>query len=200
LQSRQSEIAGQPPGGVFRKQTWHVQRPAGVPEGLETVDQLVSLENGKWDEDLIRGIFDTETANAIVYTPINSFDPSGSDKIIWMLEKNGLSTASSAYRNMSKHETPLNSAFFMKLWTMNTTRIVHFICRSLKYALMTNCSRARVLPEVGSACLLCRMATKTPSHLFLHCSAAADVRRHGHIDYQIGTGDELHIVIDRGLN
>ena len=72
---------------------WPIQRPAGVPANLETVDQLISLEYGMWDEELIKGVFEAETVNAIASRPVNRFNPLRRDGLVWVLEKTGKFTA-----------------------------------------------------------------------------------------------------------
>ena len=44
------------------------------------------------------------------------------------------------------------------------------------------------------------MAIETPSHLLLHCLAAAGAWQHSHLGNQNGAGDELHSMLDRWLN
>lgn len=126
------------------------------PANLETVDQLMSLEEREWNVVLNKEAFNNEIASAV-----NQFDPIGGDKLVWLLEKTGKVAARSAYGKMTEHENSAGIAIFKKLWAVKAVqpRILHFIWRSLDDALTTNRRRARAIPNIDSACKSRRMSS-----------------------------------------
>ena len=93
-------------------QPWPLQKPAITPLKLITVDKLISRDNRKWDEDLIRTVFDSKTASSIINIPLNTFDPLGRDKLFCILEKNGIFSSKSAYKSMVELETMASAATY----------------------------------------------------------------------------------------
>ena len=80
------------------------------------VNQLMSSDMGKWDEELIRDWFDSATATSILYMPINRYAPSGQNHMLWLPEKNGFFTTRSTYRVLTKNEQTV-LPMFKQLWS-----------------------------------------------------------------------------------
>ena len=130
--------------------------PVSIRQWFETVNQLMLYEENKWDEGIVKGIFDPATATIILQTHINIFEPTSHSHLIWMLEKLGAFTPRSAYRMLTETISLNHPITFKKLWARREiqSRVLHFMWQCLNDALTMNEHRARIIPRANDACPL----------------------------------------------
>lgn len=101
--------------------------------------QMVSClldENGDWDGDLIRDIFDSRDVNVILSISLNA---ESQNTWYWRREKMGNYSVKSAYTLLQELNTdqniPSNSGFWRRLWNLKIPpKVKHFLWRAV-----TNC-------------------------------------------------------------
>lgn len=150
------------------------------------VSELILPGTQAWNEPLVRNMFDDQTTQEILATPINgSFF---NDELVWTGTQNGSFTVKNGYNLLrnnitentanqhpsSSYQTP--SALWHAIWHMKINpKVKFFIWRACQNALPTkeNLWKRRILPD--PLCDLCRATVETTEHTLLLCPWAAGV-------------------------
>jgi len=138
-----------------------------------TVGHLFKPNAKEWNENFIRYVFIVETANQILQTP--HLQLVHTDKATWRLEKNGLYSVRSAYREiinsndaMLHYRVPGN---WNKIWNLKLPpKIKNFMWRICRNCLPT---RMRLLTKgvkCSPTCAICDNYEEDGKHLFFECS------------------------------
>ncbi|KAI3421504.1 uncharacterized protein J3R85_012196 [Psidium guajava] len=153
----------------------------------------------KWDEPIIRGLFDTQLANEILATPLNPLYQK--DNLVWTATKTGVFTAKSAYnviceedriisRNQPSTSFTPSRRLWHKIWQLQVPPKIKFFTWKLCHnaiPLKDNLLRRKITGD--AICSLCKTQPETSEHIFLLCPWTRNVWEHPKIRIQITDTD-----------
>ncbi|KAM6600830.1 hypothetical protein CsatA_020439 [Cannabis sativa] len=151
--------------------------PIPVMDGLEnfTVSSLFEANNRRWDEDIVKDLFSSETAAIILGIPLNQ--AGGIDSWYWIAEKNGFYSVRSAYnlrQRLKLHSDGSEaSVFWKRLWALKVPpKAKDLVWRAASNCLATkkNLCLKKVLTD--SSCPLCGVFTESEWHVLVSCNFA----------------------------
>lgn len=166
----------------IREDHWLSRGTIGGPANKNEpskVAELISNQNAKWDEPILRQIFDEKLVIEILSTPLNlSF---GKDKLIWTGRQSGLYTVKTGY-NVIRDKTSLPSTdqastsfqpsrgLWNRIWKAHIPPKIRFFLWSLcQDALPTKVNLCKRDIITQPLCSLCNQQIETTEHIFLHC-------------------------------
>ena len=133
------------------------------------VSQLIHNELHCWKVELIRQMFDTPFAQAILAIPIPI--TSKADELVWVLDSKGVFSVKSAYIASNPQFNLLVSPMvkWKKLWNLKAPeRLKMFLWRLCVNALPTRDNLFKRMNITDTSCMLCNESEENPCHLFLH--------------------------------
>ncbi|KAE8785482.1 Alanyl-tRNA synthetase [Hordeum vulgare] len=160
-------------------------RPARLDNHqLLQVSELIDLYTGTWNIDLVRQVFTTAEADAILNIPLRS--EGGEDVLAWAPEKSGLYSVKTAYRSLMTQvelrardegtvtDTPLSEQqMWARLWKLKVLPKVRvFWWRVLRGILPVESVLKHRHISNDSACKLCLNPDETLRHALMDCSHA----------------------------
>ncbi|XP_060974319.1 uncharacterized protein LOC133039432 [Cannabis sativa] len=137
------------------------------------------LDNGQWDIQKLRCLFDHETVAAI----LKGGHPSGlgPDRWVWTLESSGQFTSKSAYLSQALERAPhcvVAPKLWNKLWNSKILERHKIMWWSiLSNALPVRAVIARRFQIADTNCPLCGSGEESVEHLFLSCEVAQHLWR-----------------------
>uniref|UniRef100_A0A2N9FPZ2 Reverse transcriptase domain-containing protein n=1 Tax=Fagus sylvatica TaxID=28930 RepID=A0A2N9FPZ2_FAGSY len=136
------------------------------------VSSLIDSNSHCWKQELLEQLFDSATKEAInkITIPLRPRN----DKIVWLLEKNGLFSVKSAY-NLCQNlpNTNQNAVEWSKIWKLKAhERSKMFLWRIAANVLPTKDLLAERVGNMDTLCNLCNEEVETCSHLFFKCNVA----------------------------
>uniref|UniRef100_A0A2N9GNN9 Reverse transcriptase domain-containing protein n=1 Tax=Fagus sylvatica TaxID=28930 RepID=A0A2N9GNN9_FAGSY len=136
------------------------------------VSSLIDSNSHCWKQELLEQLFDSTTKEAInkITIPLRPRN----DKIVWLLEKNGLFSVKSAY-NLCQNlpNTNQNAVEWSKIWKLKAhERSKMFLWRIAANVLPTKDLLAKRVGNMDTLCNLCNEEVETCSHLFFKCNVA----------------------------
>lgn len=153
----------------------------------EKVGALIEQRDGKWNEAMVRSLFDDQRVKKILATPIGL--PSTVDKMMWINNKSGVYSVKSGYfttRNQaanpqttiasSSHQTKPDLWKF--IWKSKTLpRVKQFFWNACHNALPTvdNLHRRRIVPD--PLWPICKKEAETIEHALLLCPWTVQIWR-----------------------
>jgi hypothetical protein len=145
---------------------------------VEHVSDLLTA-SGKWNEELIREIFCTFDADAILLTPVNGH---GEDFWAWATEKHGVYSVKSAYRLLEANQKQVvedeasgssSCHDWQTLWKLEVPPKVRvFWWRVLHGFLPTRHVLHRRHIEKDTSCEVCGTRYETIKHILMDCTLA----------------------------
>ncbi|KAM6587872.1 hypothetical protein CsatA_010477 [Cannabis sativa] len=146
-----------------------------------TVSSLFSIDERRWDTDLVRDMFNERDANLILSIPL-SFSAS-SDFWSWSNESSGHFSVKSAYRILQASKDPRtgsnNSGFWKNLWQLKIPpKVRNFLWRAASGSLPTCVNLRTKHVDVPPVCPVCQAAPETTSHILLSCIFASSCWHH----------------------
>uniref|UniRef100_A0A2N9ED89 Reverse transcriptase zinc-binding domain-containing protein n=1 Tax=Fagus sylvatica TaxID=28930 RepID=A0A2N9ED89_FAGSY len=136
------------------------------------VSSLIDSNSHCWKQELLEQLFDSTTKEAInkITIPLRPRN----DKIVWLLEKNGLFSVKSAY-NLCQNlpNTNQNAVEWSKIWKLKAhERSKMFLWRIAANVLPTKDLLAERVGNMDTLCNLCNEEVETCLHLFFKCNVA----------------------------
>ena len=136
------------------------------------ISSLIDSNSHCWKQELLEQLFDSATKEAIhkITIPLRPRN----DKIVWLLEKNGLFSVKSAYslcQNLPN--TNQNAVEWSKIWKLKAHESSKmFLWRIAANVLPTKDLLAERVGNMDTLCNLCNEEVETCSHLFFKCNVA----------------------------
>ncbi|XP_071722532.1 uncharacterized protein [Rutidosis leptorrhynchoides] len=145
----------------------------------EKVGALIEQRDVKWNEEMLRSLFDGHRVKEILATPIGL--PSTTDKMVWLSNKSGPYSVKSEYiynRNQTANPITTTTSFSHQtkpdLWKFiwksnNLPRVKQFLWNACQIAIpiVENLHRRRIVPD--PLCLICKKEAETIEHALLLC-------------------------------
>nr|XP_027096274.1 uncharacterized protein LOC113716180 [Coffea arabica] len=148
------------------------------------VHELIS--DGRWNEGLLKNMFEEEGCQRILNSQISAFGDK--DRLVWMLSKSGGYTVKSRYvvakemqlkgrreslQQESSSRNEANSGVWKFLWSLNVKhKLKHFIWKCLQCILPVNETIRRRIRQGNDGCRCCGKGTETMEHMFFFCKHA----------------------------
>jgi ribonuclease HI len=143
-----------------------------------TVHNLISEHGKVWNEPLIRQVFSTDIADAILHTPL--FEQVTNDRLIWKAEKNGCYSVRSAYRlcveeliDVSHLHRPGN---WKSIWRLKLPpKVKHLLWRMCRGCLPTRVRLQDKGVSCPTQCASCDSNFEDLNHLLFECPFSIQV-------------------------
>ena len=137
------------------------------------VNQLIDSDLHCWKPNLVRELFETTSAQAILSMPL-PLRPS-LDKLIWIPNSKGEFSVKSAYLTTRAltPTPPVSGINWVKLWNLNVLERIKILLWKIEVnALPTRENLMQRFQIEDSSCICCKQEVETVSHLFLRCLAS----------------------------
>lgn len=137
----------------------------------QKVSSLMIPDERRWDEDLIKDIFNQRDANIILATPLLE---SNEDCWYWRREKSGNYSVKTAYI-LIQESKPLvnqyaNTRFGKRLWNLTIPpKVKSFMWRAITSCLPTKDMLQLKHVNVNVVCSFCNREVETTGHILLAC-------------------------------
>ncbi len=152
--------------------------------GVQRVADLINVERGMWNEEVVERVFDAQSATRVKKIPLLSGLPR--DRVEWIYEKSGAFSVQSAYRvavrlgSKSQGVEASNSGqhrwFWHQLWKSKSPgKSKHLVWRAYLNILPTcaNLFQRHIVPKPD--CPVCHQMAEDVSHALWGCPYARDV-------------------------
>lgn len=154
-----------------------IQTPRPPNCQLQRVSDLLQ-ENGLWDWNLIKSIFNQRDCNLIASIPRSSRVTE--DKWIWRLDNKGVYTIKLGYKTLRNHSSFSSIAYPTFKWSMIwnqrvPAKVQNCMCRFLKGSIPKADRLISRRVEVSLICMVCNKEPESPVHTLLHCKFAMEV-------------------------
>lgn len=161
--------------------TWFKTRPDAVPHILHQVhlvSDLIQQETSTWKLDTINQIYDRETSDLILSTPLpKEPNPCNQDRIIWPFSANGEFQVKKAYEIIhqsqnTNYDPPDDGVHNHKLWNLLWKiklphKVLLFTWKILNKAIPVKDEINRRGIPCETTCCLCNCEDESIDHLFL---------------------------------
>ena len=137
------------------------------------VSMLINGPSQQWKESLIRQIFETSSAKAILSIPLAARQ--GIDKLIWVPCSKGLFAVKSAYKvaNPQSSQSALPDQLWSRLWRIKVPeRIKMLLWRIASNTITVKEILAQRMGIENRLCDPCHEAPESSCHLFSLCPVA----------------------------
>lgn len=138
------------------------------------MSSLLEMDRDRWDEDLLKDIFEQRDISLILSIPVKRSD---NDSWFWRHDRIGQYTVKSAYdiirSRATSNQTSNNSGFWKDIWNLKIPlKVKHFVWRAVRDCLPTKDRLIIKKVEVDSACPVCNLNEETVLHLLIQCPIA----------------------------
>ena len=157
-----------------------VTSPVATQLQRYSVGHLIHQGTKMWNEEVVRSIFEAETAQQILDKPL--FPQVNVNRSVWKAKKNGHYSVRSAYR-LCMEEIVDNShmrkeEFWCGIWKLKIPpKIKNMVWRVCCECLPTQVRLNRRGVNCPSSCVLCNDPHEDSYHMFFHCGTAVGVWR-----------------------
>jgi hypothetical protein len=160
------------------------------------MEELLDLETGWWDEQLVRDVFWEEDVMRILATPTNL---GHEDFLAWHFDGRGLFSVKSAYHvlddgkekeqvrqegqcSSGSHATENATSFWRSLWKLSCPpKLKHFLWRLTRNSLALKLNLQRRGIKLDTRCPVCNRLDEDGGHCFLKCKFV----KHCWVDLQL---------------
>lgn len=140
----------------------------------KSVCSLLEEDKRKWDDDILRDIFNDRDRQLIKMIPVSSRREH--ESWFWLHDDKGCFTVKSYYRLLQGKADATYSQFWKKLWSLKLPgKILNLVWRvcNLCVPTLTRLSSRRI--QLDTVCQWCRAQHETNTHVFFGCSIATAV-------------------------
>lgn len=129
----------------------------------------MDMDKRKWDEDILKDIFEPGDAQIISNIPISLTALAG--KIIWKWEENGLYSVKSCYNWLLGDLSSMESPAWSCMWKLNVPpKVKNFFWQACVNYLPTRDLLHLKKVDCPLNCTLCATGIETVKHLFVDCA------------------------------
>ena len=172
-------------GNGEQTSVWHVPWLPGnndgflttvMPHELEQIQVVNLMETGskRWDDELLRDIFNDNDVQLIKSIPIPAHNKQ--DSWFWNLENSGLFSVKSCYRALQGVQQWEHAAFWRKIWALELPgKVINFAWRVCRGVLPTSVALLVKRVQINIKCPWCLVNNEDATHVLFDCSFARKV-------------------------